>query len=46
MSKQKWMIRLTSRAGNRVRVYFPTKREANEFRVVRRIKATVRRVDY
>lgn len=46
MSKQKWMIRLTSRAGNRVRVFFPTKREANEFRAKRGIKATARRVDY
>lgn len=46
MSKNKWMVRFTDFDGNRVREFFRTKREANEFRAKRGIKAAARRVDY
>lgn len=45
-SKHKWMVRVTI-DGKRRRVYFDTKREANEWRARQPfVKAAVRRVDY
>ena len=45
MSKNKWMVRYVYN-GVRLRCYFGTKREANEWRKEYGIKASARRVDY